>query len=91
MEKEFLTLLSVPRWWGETEVIRMDKEAVSLQIFPPSDAWKEETLQWMSGLPLALENDETRSEPSTLNPQPSTLNPQPSTLNPQPSTPNPKP
>jgi len=61
-------------------VIRMDKEAVSLQIFPPSDAWKEETLQWMSGLPLALENDETRSEPSTPNPQSSILNPQPSTL-----------
>jgi hypothetical protein len=41
----------------------MDKEAVSLQIFPSSDAWKEETLRWMSGLPLALENDEMRSEP----------------------------
>lgn len=49
-----------PKNLSINQVIRMDKEATSLQVFPPSEQWKADVLQWMSGLPLALENDETR-------------------------------
>jgi len=48
-------------WWGETEVIRKDKQALSFQTLPPDDAWRSSTLAWLASLPLVLERGEGAS------------------------------
>ncbi len=38
----------------------MDKAAISLQLFPPDEAWRTDTLEFIASLPVALERDDVR-------------------------------
>lgn len=42
-------------FYGETEVIRKDKAALSYQVLAPSDEWRASTLEFLSNQPLVLE------------------------------------
>ncbi len=38
----------------------MDKAATSLQLFPPDDTWRTDTLDFIASLPVALERGDVR-------------------------------